>query len=358
MKELDQYIERALHGDDSYFAVDRAPGAFEEDLLTMRGRCRELAAEFGAGVRNIYLVGAGGALANVVPLKAIFDRLLTIPSDEYQGYALVGQEPTQLGPDSLVFLASNTGETEDTLAALRFARSRGARTIAVGANETSTLAQEADASVGHAEWDDNIFLPPLLVALALSDRIADEVLAAELLAGLGAVPGALRQAVSVELPRAEERAREFLGTTHFFVLGSGVLSALAYKLAYNIVMENVRISAAFIDALEYRHGPCEALERSRPDMLFLLGTDWSREQTLRTLDACHHGGAHTLVYDAADYEGLHPLLAPLVLYMAVQPFVIHSAVARGIVDLYPRVFMGKRGSYSFERSGMEGAGSR
>lgn len=348
MKELDQYIERALHGDDSYFAVDRAPGAFEDGLAEVRERCRELAADLGRGVENMYLVGAGGALMNIAPLKCVFDRLLRVPSEVYAAYALVGQRPTRLGPGSLVFLASNSGETEDTLAALRFAKERGARTIAVSGHRSSTLGEQADGVVGFGEWDDNVLLPPLLVALGLDDLVADKELAAELLDGLVAIPAILRRAVAVELKGARDLAREFLGATRMTVLGAGVLAPLAYKLAYNIVMENVRIETAFIDALEFRHGPCEALERSRPDMLVLVGTDWSRDETLRTLEVCRRAGAHTLVYDAADHEGLHPLLAPLVLYPAVQPFVIHSAVARGIVDLYPRVHMGPRGSYSIE----------
>ena len=69
------------------------------------------------------------------------------------------------------------------------------------------------------------------------------------------------------------------------VVASGVLSGLAYKVAYNEVMENIRIGSAFIDASEFRHGPCEALERNKLDMIFLVGTDWSRQETLRTLDA-------------------------------------------------------------------------
>ena len=152
-----------------------------------------------------------------------------------------------------------------------------------------------------------------------------------------------------ELGRAEERAREFLDSRHLYVLGAGVLAGLAYKLAYNIVMENMRIGAAFIDASEFRHGPCEALERTRLDMLVLIGSDWSRPQTLRTLEACQRAGARTLVYDAADFGEVHPWLTPLVAYPAVEPFVIYSAVLRGVVDLAPRVQMGGRGLYAFEK---------
>ena len=40
---------------------------------------------------------------------------------------------------------------------------------------------------------------------------------------------------------------------------------------------------------------------ARGRLLVLVGTDWSRAQTLRTLEACRRGRARTLVYDAADF---------------------------------------------------------
>ena len=151
-----------------------------------------------------------------------------------------------------------------------------------------------------------MYLLPLLVALAMPGRVSDEALADSLLTSLDAVPGAIRCALDLELPRAHARAEEFLGATRLTVLGAGVLAPLAYKLAYNVVMENMRIEAAFIDALEFRHGPCEALARSRPDMLFIVGTDWSRGETLRTLEACRRAGAHTLAYRRCRLRGLAP----------------------------------------------------
>ena len=104
MSELDRYVDRALHGEGSYFAVDRAPGVFEQGLPAARDRCRALAAEHGGGVAHVFLVGAGGALANIAPLKGVFDQLLTIPSDACAGYELIGRRPASLDRDSLVFL--------------------------------------------------------------------------------------------------------------------------------------------------------------------------------------------------------------------------------------------------------------
>jgi fructoselysine-6-P-deglycase FrlB-like protein len=47
-----------------------------------------------------------------------------------------------------------------------------------------------------------------------------------------------------------------------------------------------------------------------------------------------------LVFDAAEFDGCHPLLTPLVMNSVVQWFVVYSALLRGILDLDERVFMG------------------
>ena len=125
-----------------------------------------------------------------------------------------------------------------------------------------------------------------------------------------------------------------------YVLGSGPLAPLAYKVALTVVMENIRIGGTFCDAMEFRHGPAEALERSQFDAMVLLGTDESRPIAQGTLDFLERHGARTLVYDAADYGEIHPLLTPLVINSMTQWFIVYSAVLRGITDLDARVFMG------------------
>jgi len=158
---------------------------------------------------------------------------------------------------------------------------------------------------------------------------------------LFALPPLIEAAVRAEEDRAEARAREFLHATHMYVLGAGPLSPLAYKIALTVVMENVRIGGTYCDASEFRHGPAEALERNRPPMMFLVGTDESRPVTLQMVDFCKGRGAHALVYDAADAGGeVHPLLTSFVLNSLVQWFVVYSAILRGILDLDERVFMG------------------
>jgi fructoselysine-6-P-deglycase FrlB-like protein len=124
------------------------------------------------------------------------------------------------------------------------------------------------------------------------------------------------------------------------VLGAGPLAPLAYKVALTVVMENIRIGGTYCDAMEFNHGPAEALERSQMDAMVLLGTDASRTTAETTLAFLESQGARTLVFDAAAYGEIHPLLTPLLLNSLTQWFVVYSAILRGITDLDARVFMG------------------
>ncbi len=340
MTDLGPYIDRAKRSE--YFSGTRVAEDLERFLGTQADAARRLADETTDDLAHVFLVGSGGSFANLVSVKYVFDRLIGLPTDAVPSYELLWRKPQRLDDHSLVFLASLSGETEDTVAALHHARSRGARTVALVGSAASTLGREADIAISFdspAAYE----LPMAgLIAFAcrLAERTGDGAEAEAISGSLDQLPTVLRRVVPAEEERARARAAEFLSSNHMYVLAAGPLSPLAYKMAMSVLMENVRIGGTYCDACEFRHGPAEALERVRPDMMFLLGTDESRELTLRTLGFCQDQGARTVVYDAAEFEGVHPLLTPLVMNSVLQWFVVYSALLRGILDLDERVFMG------------------
>ncbi len=107
-------------------------------------------------------------------------------------------------------------------------------------------------------------------------------------------------------------------------------------------MENMRIHGSVIESAEFRHGPAEMLDRQTADIAVLLGTDESRAMTQRTLEFARERGARTITFDAAGYPGVHPLLTPFVLKVALQWFIVYSTFLRGIEDMYDRAFMGRQ----------------
>ena len=310
-------------------------------------RVRQLARRTAAGeFDHVFFVGSGGSWSNMYTGKYLLDRLTRVTSDVLPSYELVWRNPPRLGSRALVLLASYSGATEDTLAALRHANGVGAHTVAIVKRRPGPMAAEAAEIL---DYDSTaLYILPLaavtlfaleLARLTNSSRRAEAEAALAQLPGLPAILGrAYREGELAGL----EQARRFLSSTSLTVLAAGPLYGLGYKFALTVFMENIRVNGSIIESAELRHGPVEAFERQRLDIVALLGTDESRAMTLRAIRIAEEGGARVLVLDAADYPGLHPLLAPFVLLVPLQWFTVYSALLRGISDLDERVFMGHR----------------
>jgi fructoselysine 6-phosphate deglycase len=304
-------------------------------------RVRELAARAREdGVETIFFVGSGGSWSSMYTGKYLCDRLLRIPGELSLSYELCWRAPLRLDERALVFLASYSGATVDTRAALEFAKSRGAHTVAIVNASDSPIGRSADEVVAYGSRG-LYSLPMAVVTSFVSEwaRLDGHPDADSVATALEAIPGLVGGAFRTSEQPARRLAEQFLDSTLLYCLGAGPLYGLAYKFALTVFMENLRIHGSVIESAEFRHGPAEMLERHRPDVVVLIGSDDSREQTLSTLEFVQRQGARTAVFDAADYD-VHPLLSPFVLKVALQWFIVYGALLRGIDDLDARVFMG------------------
>ena len=340
MADLEQRVKVAL-GSELFSAPH-----LEADLTRFLGdgaaQMRALAARCRAdGTRHVYFVGSGGSWASMWSGKLLFDRYVPISSDVSRSYDLIWRAPQRLGPESVVFLASYSGQTEDTLAALRFARERGARTVALVGKPDTPIGTEADETLMYGS--PGLYSLPLAAVTTFAcewgrlegDRAAEGVL--EALAGIpAAVGGAFRDTRA----RSRELAEELAGSDLIYCLASGPLYGLAYKFGLTVFMENMRIASSVIESSEFRHGPAEMLDRQSPDMIFLLGSDESRPVAERSAAVAANHGARVRTFDAHDHPNVHPQLQPFVLKVALQWFIVYSTLLRGIDDLDERALMG------------------
>jgi fructoselysine 6-phosphate deglycase len=340
-EELSKYVARAR--DSLYFSGARIDTDLTRFLAVHADACEELGRQCRSAPGPLFLVGSGGSYAALQTAKYILDGLLSTSTQVLTSYELIWRQPRSLGRDAVVLLASYSGETEDTVAAARYARASGARTIAIVGLGDTTLARESDTAIVYGS--SAIYEIPIVALVLFAAGLAEGTSAAEaalaLRKDLHELPDVLRRTLPREEALAEQRARSLLRVQHVFVLGAGPMSPLAYKLAMSVFMENIRISATFCDSAEWRHGPAEALERLRGTFIVLLGTDPSREISERAIDFCRSQGSEvSVVYDAAAFGKLNPLLAPVVMNSHTQWLIVYSAILRGIVDLDARVFMG------------------
>lgn len=345
MALLDELVDKAIASE--LFTSPRIEADLGRFLADKSPALKALAARAVDGdFDRVYFVGAGGSFANMLSGQWLMDRFGGPPAQAFASYELTWRDPAGLGPRSLVFLASYSGATEDTLAAMRYANARGAHTVALVRRRPSPMATEAAEVIGYdstALYDlplaaVTVFALELAVRIG-SPRAAEAAAALEDLERLPAILGGI---YGDGREPALAQARAFLGANLLYCVGAGPLAGLAYKFALTVFMENIRVHGSFIESSELRHGPVEAFERQRPDMVFLLGTDESRSMTERAIAVSKAAGAHALVLDAAAYPSVHPLLTPFVLMIPLQWFTVYSALLRGITDLDERVFMGHR----------------
>jgi fructoselysine 6-phosphate deglycase len=336
---LEAKVERALRSE--LFSAPHLESDLARFLREGAPKVRELAAEARqAGVESLFFVGSGGSWSSMYSGKYLCDRFLRVPAELSLSYELCWRAPARLDERALVILASYSGATADTLAALEFARSRGARTVALVNRADSPIGAGADATIAYGS-PGLYSLPLAAVTTFVTEwaRLDGHPDAETLDAALEEVPEQVGRAFRGGQQAGRELAEQFADATLLYCVGAGPLYGLAYKFALTVFMENLRIHGSAIESAEFRHGPAEMLERQRPDLVVLVGSDESREQTLQTLEFARRSGARTAVFDAADYA-THPLLSPFVLKVALQWFIVYGALLRDIDDLDERVYMG------------------
>ncbi len=168
---------------------------------------------------------------------------------------------------------SQSGETADTLAALRLAAERGHRTLAITNVPTSTMAREADISMPVAAGRERAvpatksFTGQLLVLRLLSLLAAQESLTADDLVknlnDLHALPGIVAAQLDGWQASAKAAAERFRDASSFLFLGRGIHFPIASEGALKL-KESAYIHAEGYPAGELKHGPNALVSESAP----------------------------------------------------------------------------------------------
>ena len=339
MTELSKLIEKAKQS--KLFTAPKLEKDLARFLSNKGNYILKLAQEAVTNnIKHIYWVGSGNSWCNLYSGKYILDKFTTISSDYYISYELIWRQPQRLNKDSIAFFASYSGSTEDTVAALRYAKSRGARTVAIVNKADSLMGREADNVIPYNS--NALYILPLAVAYLFSLEIA-RIQGAQVqktISEIFALPSLLGKIYNDEEERSKNLALQYKDKNLFYTFASGPLYGLGYKFGLTVFMENMRVHGSFIETSEFRHGTVEMLDREKPVMVFLIGTDESRIMSERVINNISEKGAEIIKFDFADYGNMDPLLSPFLLMIPLQWFAVYSTLLRGIHDLDERALMG------------------
>jgi glutamine---fructose-6-phosphate transaminase (isomerizing) len=252
--------------------------------------------------------------------------------------------------DTVLLVISQSGETADTLAALREAKRRGHRALAIVNVVGSTIAREADGGIYmHAGPEIGVastkaFVSTLTVLSLLAVhlgrmRMLSANRALEILHALEAAPKQL-EAILAQNETLKKLALKYANADDFFFLGRGHTFPIALEGALKL-KEISYIHAEGYSAAEMKHGPIALIDPKTPTV-FLVPQDSMYDKTMANLamirarkgpiialategDEQVKGVADDVIYLPQALEPVYPVLATVPL----QLFAYHIAVARG-----------------------------
>ncbi|MBM3602595.1 MAG: glutamine--fructose-6-phosphate transaminase (isomerizing) [Alphaproteobacteria bacterium] len=312
-----------------------------------------------AKLHHVTLVGCGTAFYVGMVAKYWFEELAGLPAivdiaSEFRYRAT----HSQMG--KLVVFVSQSGETADTLAAMRFAKERGQKTLAIVNVPTSTMAREADI-VLHTHAGPEISVAStkattaqltVLAALCLSAaRGRGAVNAEQLRAHLAAFIDLPGQFASVLAEEGKYRrvGAQLAESRDVLFIGRGSCYPVAMEGALKM-KELTYIHAEGFAAGELKHGPIALLDSSVP-VVTLAPPDRLQEKTLSNMqEALARSAPIVLLSDQAScdrfagHAGITPLAlpptniltAPLVYTLPMQLLAYYCAVAKGTDIDQPR----------------------
>ncbi|MDE2040109.1 MAG: glutamine--fructose-6-phosphate transaminase (isomerizing) [Elusimicrobia bacterium] len=344
--------------------IHEQPAACED---TMRGRFfplkdgvlkRECGLETGflKEIRQIRLLGCGTAYHAGLVAKYWLEALARLPVHCETASEFRYRETT-VGPGELVIAVSQSGETADTLAAVKLAKEKGAKALAVCNTVGSAIARAADFNLfthcgpefGVASTKAFIGQLTALAVFCLHCGAARGALgepeARRLVDQLLCLPGDIRSALKLE-PQIKELARRFYKKEHFLFIGRHVNYAIALEGALKL-KEISYIHAEGYAAGELKHGPIALIDDSMP--VVAIGTrSRVHEKMLSSLEEVKARGAELICLgtegDArprgADSLIVLPqtpeLLSPIVNIVPLQLLAYHIADLRGCDVDQPR----------------------
>ncbi|GHS85232.1 glutamine--fructose-6-phosphate aminotransferase [isomerizing] [Actinomycetota bacterium] len=312
-------------------------------------------------VDKIVVIACGTAAYAGHVAKYAIEHWCRIPVEVELAHEFRYRDPV-VGPRTLVVAISQSGETMDTLMAVRHAREQGAKVLAIVNTHGSTIPRESDAVMyTHAGPEIAVastkaflaqitaaYLLGLYLAQLRGNKFADEI--AEIYEDLRQMPAKIQQVLD-RSGRVREIARWMSDTSSVLFLGRHVGFPVAMEGALKL-KELAYIHAEGFAAGELKHGPIALIEPGQPVFVIVpspRGRDSLHSKVVSNIQEIRARGARTLVIaedgdeavrayaDEVFYVPQAPtLMAPLLTVVPLQIFACELATARGLDVDQPR----------------------
>jgi glucosamine--fructose-6-phosphate aminotransferase (isomerizing) len=332
---------------DATRATLRGRLVFEDGTARLNGL--KLPQEVAADLERIVLLGCGTSWHAALAGRDIIESLAQVPvqaeyASEYRYRRSLPQRNT------LTIAISQSGETADTLEAMRGAQGAGSRVLGIVNVVGSTIARESDGGIYlHAGAEIGVAstkaFTSQLVALTMfglylgRHRGMSPADGRELVSQLAVLPDLIAHTLALE-PALVAIAAEFRDARNFLYLGRGANFPVALEGALKL-KELSYIHAEGYPAAEVKHGPIALIDKDMP-VVVVAPQDAVYPKVLSNIREVRARGGRIIAITTAgngDLNGLvdhqvrvpvaSPLLAPVLTVIPLQLLAYHIAVLRG-----------------------------
>ena len=308
-------------------------------------------------LQQIYIVACGSAYHVGVAAQYVIEELTQIPvrvelASEFRYRRML------FAPNSLVIIVSQSGETADSLAALREAKAHGVKTLAIVNVVGSTIAREADhvfytlAGPEIAVATTKAYSTQLIASYIISIEFArvrgmiDEDRAAELIAELQTIPDKIEKLLE-DKERIQWFAAKQMNAQNMFFIGRGI--DYAVSLEGSLKMKEISyIHSEAYAAGELKHGTISLIEPGTLVIGVLTQQDLY-EKTVSNMVECKSRGAYLMalttygnysIEDCAEFviyiPKTDPLFAASLAVIPLQLMGYYVSVSKGLDVDKPR----------------------
>jgi glucosamine--fructose-6-phosphate aminotransferase (isomerizing) len=360
ISKLEFSQEDAARGKHAHFMLKEIYEQPQTVLNALRGRIdfEGATAKFGGlnmtaaelrGIDRIVIAASGTSWHAALVGEYLIEELAQIPVEVEFAHEFCYRN-CPLEKNTVLLVLSQSGETADTLAALREAKRRGHRALAIINVVGSTIARESDGGIymhagpeiGVASTKAFVSTISILTLLAVHlgrMRQLSAKRALDVLHGLEALPKQIEKILALN-NTLKKVARKYAQVNDFFFLGRGYTFPIALEGALKL-KEISYIHAEGYSAAEMKHGPIALIDEKTPTV-FLVPQDAMYDKTMANLAmirarkgpiiAMATEGDKAIKKVADDVIYLPPtldLLNPILATVPLQLFAYHIAVARG-----------------------------
>lgn len=313
-------------------------------------------------IDKIIVVACGTASYAGLVAKYAIEHWVRIPVEVELAHEFRYRDPI-LTPRTLVVAVSQSGETMDTLMAVRHAREQGSRVLAICNTQGSTIPRESDAVLyTHAGPEIAVastkafvaqitaaYLIGLYLAQAKGTMYRDEI--RDVIEELRAMPDKIQRVIDTQSDTIKQAAEKMLDAHSFLFLGRHV----GYPVALEGALKLKEIAYTFTEGFaagELKHGPIALVDSGEPVVVIVppaRGRNILHSKVISAIEEVRARGAYTIavaeegddnVRDYADVVFWRPqcptLMSPLVDVIPLQLFAMNMAQLKGFDVDKPR----------------------